>query len=67
MELLTTGQAAARMGVSVDTIRAYLDRGLLSGITLPSGHRRIDAQQVDDLAVRRRPVSANVAVVQAAP
>jgi excisionase family DNA binding protein len=46
---LTTGEAAALLGVSVDTVKRYLAQGRLEGINLPSGHRRITRQSVDTL------------------
>lgn len=46
---LTAGEAAHRLGVSIETVRRYLDEGRLVGYTLPSGHRRIDATSVDKL------------------
>jgi excisionase family DNA binding protein len=45
--LLLPGEAAAQLGVSLDTIRRYLENGLLDGITLPSGHRRVTAESVE--------------------
>jgi len=45
--LLSLGQAASMLGVSVDTVRRYLDNGTLDGCVLPSGHRRIYADSVN--------------------
>lgn len=61
--MLTTGEAAARLGVSESTIRTYLEMGMLSGHTLPSGHRRIDAASVDRVKEMRRRISSTVTVV----
>lgn len=48
-DMMTTGQAADRLSVTPQTIRGYLERGLLDGHTLPSGHRRITRDSVDRL------------------
>lgn len=45
--LLTIGQAAKRLGISVPTLRAYADRGLVPVVKLPSGYRRFDADAID--------------------
>ena len=65
MTWLTTGQAAARMGVSESTIRAYLEAGLLQGHKLPSGHRRIESSSVDYVKTVRDKVSSTVTIVKA--
>lgn len=64
MNYLSTGEAAARMGVSESTIRAYMESGVLQGHTLPSGHRRIDAASVDRVKAMRTRISATVTVVK---
>lgn len=46
-ELMTTGQAARVLGVSVETVRRYLDTGALDGCRLPSGQRRITRDSVE--------------------
>ena len=62
MSTLTTGEAAARLGVSEGTIRSYLERGLLTGHVLPTGVRRIDAASVDRVKVTK--VSSTVTIVK---
>lgn len=47
--LITVGKAALLLGVAPDTVARYLDEGKLQGIILPSGHRRIRQDSVDDL------------------
>ena len=64
MSWLTTGEAAARLGVSEGTIRNYLEAGLLAGHVLDSGHRRIDAASVDRVRAQRVRVSSTVTVVK---
>jgi len=63
MSLITTGEAAAKLGVSEQTIRGYFDQGLLTGHILPSGHYRIDAASVDQVRDSRRRVSSTLTVV----
>lgn len=46
-DLLTTGEAALLLGVSIDTVKRYLEQGVLEGRTLPSGHRRLTRDSVD--------------------
>jgi excisionase family DNA binding protein len=50
-KLLTIGQAAARLGVSVATLRAWADKGLVKTVRLPSGYRRFTPTEI---AARRR-------------
>jgi len=45
--MVTTGQAARVLGVSVETVRRYLDTGVLEGCRLPSGQRRITRASVE--------------------
>ena len=52
-EMVTTGQAARVLGVSVETVRRYLDTGVLDGCRLPSGQRRITRASVE--AARGKP------------
>lgn len=44
---ISSGRAAAIAGVHPDTMRAYVDHGLIEGYRLPRGHRRV---YVDSLA-----------------
>lgn len=48
-DFLSTGQAAAALGVSPQTVINYISRGKLDAHTLPSGHRRISRDSVDRL------------------
>ncbi|MBA2755679.1 MAG: MerR family transcriptional regulator [Chloroflexia bacterium] len=60
-KLLSIHLAATRLGVSDATLRSYADKGLVSVVRLPSGHRRF---RVDDIERLRqsmgmdRPVEA---------
>jgi excisionase family DNA binding protein len=49
MELLTVKQAADRLAISTQTLRRWSQQGLVSTITLPSGHRRYRAADIDAL------------------
>ena len=46
-KLLTISQAAARLGVSVGTLRAWADKGLVKTVRLPSGYRRFTKAEID--------------------
>jgi excisionase family DNA binding protein len=52
--LLTVTQAAKRLGVSPNTVRAWADGGVIPVLRLPSGHRRFEASALD--AARSRMV-----------
>ena len=52
-DLVTTGQAAAMLGVTTPTVIAYFDKGLLEGCVLPSGHRRITRESIEKLRAER--------------
>ena len=45
--LLTVAQAAARLGVHADTLRAWADKGLVPVVRLPSGYRRFDPAEIE--------------------
>ena len=45
--LLTISQAAARLEVHPDTLRAWADKGLVPVIKLPSGYRRFEPQEIE--------------------
>ena len=66
MTFLTTGEAAAKLGVSDETVRSYFESGRLTGHVLPSGVRRNDAESVDRVKATRNRVSSTVTVIQAA-
>lgn len=51
--LLRTGQAAARLGISVDRVRQLVHLGELEGTTTPLG-RLFAEEDVDELADARR-------------
>lgn len=44
--MISTGEAAERLGVSDNTIREYIRRGFITASKLPSGHYRVDEQSV---------------------
>lgn len=52
-DYLSTGQAAAALGVSPQTIVNYVQAGKLDAHRLPSGHRRISRESVDRLREER--------------
>jgi excisionase family DNA binding protein len=46
---LTTGQAAAALQVSSETIRRWANQGLLKSYRLPSGQLRIQSDNIETL------------------
>jgi len=63
-EYIKPGEAAQLLGVSRDTIRRYIDLGLLEGIKTPGGQRRIDRDSVQDVIERRSVHSTTVKVIR---
>ncbi|HEY7823133.1 MAG TPA: helix-turn-helix domain-containing protein [Acidimicrobiia bacterium] len=63
-DYLKPGEAAELLGVSRDTIRRYIDLGLLEGIKTPGGQRRIDRDSVDSIIDRTVTHSPNVKVIK---
>ncbi len=54
--LLTAGEVATRLGVRLETVYAYVSRGVLSRTLGPDGHTsRFAPAEVDELARRGRP------------
>ncbi len=47
---LSLRDAARRLGVHENTVRRYIDRGLIRARRLPSGIRRVDEEDVDAVA-----------------
>ncbi len=45
--LLTISQAAARLEVHPDTLRAWADKGLVPVIRTPTGYRRFEPQEIE--------------------
>jgi excisionase family DNA binding protein len=48
-KLLSIGKAAELLGVSVGTLRAWADKGLVQAIRLPSGYRRFTREQIEEM------------------
>ena len=56
MPTMSTAEAARRMGVKVETLYAYVSRGLLERLPGPDGRSsRFDVRAIEDLARRGRP------------
>ncbi len=51
--LLSIGEAARRLGLSVDTVRELERNGALKAVRTPGGHRRFDPAQLDAYLARR--------------
>jgi len=47
--MIGVSQAAAELGVSPNTLRAWVDKGLVPAVRLPSGARRFTREQLDDI------------------
>jgi len=43
----TTGEAAAQIGVSSETINNWIKKGIIKAITLPTGQKRIPRREID--------------------
>lgn len=64
MAQLTTAQAAARLGVKVETVYTYASKGLLRAHRQPGTHRSFfDSGEVEALARRGRPRRASSAAL----
>lgn len=48
-DYIKPGEAADLLGVTRDTIRRYVDSGLITGIKTPGGQRRIERQSVEQV------------------
>ena len=50
MEYLRPGQACAKLGISIPTLRRWIENGRLNVVRLPtSGERRVPQSEVDRL------------------
>jgi len=47
MKLLTISDAARELGVHPNTLRGWVDRGLVPAVRLRSGHRRFEPEQIE--------------------
>ena len=54
---LTVSQVAARLAVSVGTVRRWADSGALESFRTPGGQRRFDAERVEEFlrSLEQRP------------
>lgn len=51
-KLLSVGQAAEQLQISAGTVRNWIDKGYITGVRLPSGHRKIPESEVTKLLTR---------------
>lgn len=56
---LSTREAAARLGVALSTVQAWVENGVLPAWKTAGGHRRIPASKVDEVFSRRNPILEN--------
>jgi excisionase family DNA binding protein len=64
-DFIKPGKAAEMLGVSRDSIRRYVDSGLIEGIKTPGGQRRIDQASVESVIQRRVRISPTVTIIEA--
>lgn len=57
-DYILPGEAADLLGVTRDTIRRYVDQGLIEGIKTPGGQRRIDRQSIQQILTPDTPKAA---------
>jgi excisionase family DNA binding protein len=50
---MSTFDAARELGVSIRTVQQWMEKGLLTGNKTPGGHRRLDAESVRQMALKR--------------
>ena len=48
-KLLTVAQVAKLLGVHVNTVRNWADKGLIKVVMLPSGYRRFEPAEIERL------------------
>lgn len=48
-KLIPIARAAAMLGVHPNTLRAWVDRGLVPATRLPSGYRRFTSAQIEEI------------------
>ena len=53
-KLLTISQAARRLGISQNTLRAWADKGLIPHVRTPTGYRRFDAAELEAFMAEMR-------------
>ena len=49
VRLLTITQAASELGVHPNTLRKWVDRGMVPATVLPSGYRRFSPEQIEQI------------------
>jgi len=47
--LLTISEAARRIGVHANTLRAWADKGLVKHVKTPTGYRRFSPEEIERL------------------
>lgn len=49
MEMLSTGEVARSLGVTINTVKSWIRSGKIKAVRLPSGHYRIPASERERL------------------
>lgn len=52
LPMLSTAEAARRIGIHPNTLRSYADQDLIAHVRLPGGHRRFPADAVEAFIAR---------------
>jgi excisionase family DNA binding protein len=61
----TTNEAAEMLGISLQTVQRWMDRGHLRGWRTPGGHRRVDVASVHELLATARQAENGAAAPEA--
>jgi excisionase family DNA binding protein len=64
-DYIKPSEAAQMLGVHRESIRRYVDQGLINAIRTPGGQRRIDRSSVESVIQRRISVSSTVTIIEA--
>jgi molybdopterin-binding protein len=66
MASFTVGQAAELLGVSVDTVRRWVDGGLVAAARTRGGHRAVDGAALARFAAERPGIASALPVAESA-
>jgi excisionase family DNA binding protein len=67
--LLSIGEASERLGIHINTLRRWADRGMVRTVRLPSGYRRFEEEEIERMRweMRQRRSEAEHAGAQEPP
>ena len=58
-EYISIGKTAKILGVTVETLRRWEEKGLLASERTPTGHRRYELSQIQDFNLEKVPSLSN--------